>query len=88
MLYVFSLRHVLANLARFHAATHVFITEECGGTNYLKFRQDWELVCCEAFISDNNPMIESMFDTGVSSCMNILKVNFTPMNFTCIYYVF
>lgn len=65
-------RFVLTNLARFHAATHAFIEKECGGSD--KFKEDWELVCTEAFLGDNNPMMEPMFDNGANSCINILKV--------------
>jgi len=68
---LFTAKYVLANLARFHASTYAFIQEEYGSSD--KFKEDWDLVCAECFLGDNNPMIESMYDNGVVSCINVLK---------------
>src|ERR1051325_11423564 len=70
-IHVHTHRFVLSNLAKFHAASYAFIEEEVGGRD--KFRENWELVCVEAFLIEN-PMMAQMFDNGVNTCLNILKV--------------
>lgn len=65
------IRYVLSNLAKFHAANFAFIQQEGGNK---KFREDWGLVCADAFLVENNPMMAAMFDSGTSTCMNVLKV--------------
>jgi hypothetical protein len=62
---------VLTNLAKFHAATYAIVEK----TGREEFRRKWEVTISEAFDTTKNPMMEQMFDNGVTTCINILKVS-------------
>jgi len=68
---LFTAKLVLEHLAQFHGASYAFIEDFGGG--WAKFKEDWELVSSESFLLEGNPMLEGMFDNGLSTCINILK---------------
>jgi len=61
---------VIEHLAKFHAVSHAMVQK--GGVD--EFKRKWALNIIEAFTSENNPMMDSMFDNGINTCMNIVKV--------------
>ncbi|OXA51215.1 uncharacterized protein LOC110853285 [Folsomia candida] len=63
-------KHVLGNLARFHAVTHSMV-DECGGRD--AFLSKWNLVCHEPLMTEDNPFVKGMFDNGLNTCLTILK---------------
>ncbi|OXA50931.1 uncharacterized protein LOC110853581 [Folsomia candida] len=63
-------KHVLGNLAQFHAVTHCMV-DEYGGR--ATFPSEWELICHEALISETNVAVHGMFDNAINTCLTILK---------------
>jgi len=68
----FVYRMAIGNLAKFHAVSHAMIHK--GGID--DFKTKWPLNVLEAFIGEDNPVIDSMTDNCINTCMNIVKVRF------------
>lgn len=60
---------VLEHLAKFHAVSNA-IVREVGAD---EFRAKWELNCTECFDGEKNPMMQSMFDSSIGTCLTILN---------------
>jgi len=39
-----------------------------------EFKKKWALNIIESFDNENNPVMDAMFDNGLNTCMNIVKV--------------
>lgn len=65
-------KFVLTNLAKFHAASFAYIQTEFESRE--KFMEEWELVGAEALLKAEIPMMDQMFENGISTCLGILKV--------------
>jgi len=62
-------RIVIEHLAKFHAVSYVMVQK----AGIDEFKAKWEVNILEPFDSANHATF-TMFDSGINSCINIIKV--------------
>jgi len=67
-------KKVLTNLATLHAVSYAYIREDYSDS-VVEFREDWELICKEAFLREDLPMTNTMFMGALKQAFYILQQN-------------
>jgi len=61
----------MRNLAKYHAVSYAMAQS----TGIDEFKKQWEILTRELlFDTEKNPSIKNVFDSGISTCISILKV--------------